>query len=113
MSIGSSVETATFLNIAPAKRLHAARYTGKGKLQEGVDDTVDSAAVWKRFEADREAVVSDIDRILETVGLKPLNLCTSLKEIKRRLGLHTQTDSVMLAPEYVAFNNRAMAGKPK
>lgn len=110
---GSNVETATFLNIGPGEQFHAARYTGKGKLQEGLNDMVDSVAAWKRFEADREAVAGDIDRILETVGLKPLNLCTSLKEIKRRLGLHTQPDSVMLAPEYVAFNNRAMAGKPE
>lgn len=99
-----------FLNLGSSPKFHDPERLGKRREQWDLNDLIDSEEAWKRFKADRTAQPDDIDSILKAVGLVPPALCSTLGELKTRLGMKTVPLAEMVAPEHVNYAQTAAAG---
>ena len=87
-------------------RFHKPCYTGKGRLEQKLNDLEDNESIWKKFEADRNRHGALIDQILDVTNLNPLSLYNSVKEIKERLGILSVPANKFLSPEMEKYQEK-------
>lgn len=77
----------TLMNVGINSHFHHPMFTGKCKKILDENDTENSQRLWEKFKLFRSSIPSDIDIILESVGLKKLNLYNTVKDTKQKLGI--------------------------
>lgn len=95
-----------FLNLGIDPKFHTPERVGKSKPQWKLNDCLDSAIVWKRFEKERAHHPDDIDIILTAVGLQPLEVYNTMGSLKTLLGLKSTAASKMLAAEHQQYAHK-------
>ena len=93
-----------FLNLQFSLNCHTPCHIGKNRVQCDENDVINQKAVWTLFERERDNRASDTDLVLKSVGLEPLNVYSTMAEIKRHLGLQTISKEIMLAETVRQYN---------
>lgn len=102
----SDGKISNFLNIGMNVRFHKPCYTGKGRVEQNLNDVEDNESIWKKFEANRNRHGALIDQILDVTNLNPLSLYNSVKEIKERLGILSVPANKFLSPEMEKYQEK-------
>lgn len=88
------------LNLCLHPGFHTAELVGKGRYEGSANDVVDHESVYDAFKENRSKTPDDLDLILKAVGLTSPSFTTSMGDLKKRLGVPTYSDDVLISAEH-------------
>lgn len=88
------------LNLCLHPGFHTAELVGKGRYEGSSNDVVDHESVYDAFKENRSKTPDDLDLILKAVGLISPSFTTSMGDLKKRLGVPTYSDDVLISAEH-------------
>ena len=89
-----------FTNVRSNSGFYAPENTGKGRLEEGLNDLVVKQEVFNNFVQNKRLMRGDTQAVLDAAGLGEVPMHVSLKELKRILKINPYPDSKVLSYEH-------------
>lgn len=93
---GKSIPDTVFINMKEHGDEYSISAVNKGKTKNSSNLDIEVDDFWDNYLERMKAHADDIDTVLSAVGLKPLQLYSSMGEIKERLGLRNHKNDVMI-----------------
>lgn len=92
-------KTEQLLNFCLHPAFHTSNLTGKGKYEGQANEVLDHKQVYEAFKTHRSTAPDDLNLILDAADLGIPNFSNTMGDLKRKLGLHTYSDEVLIASE--------------
>lgn len=97
----------TFVNTFLNPGIYQKPFAEKGHYRQAPNALDDCEKAWNNYKKQRENTPFIVDQILLSTGLKPLLVFADLSEMKRKLGVHTYKDSVLISLEHMNLSKEA------
>lgn len=91
------------INMGIKDKTYHPSMTGKGGIQDDVNDVDDLDAIARKSVCQRADTPDDLDLLLTAVGLKPLKMVNTMGDVKRCLSLQPVPNSTMVSAKHMEY----------